>query len=354
MSSDNIRLGFIGAGAICRDRHLPGLKKIDGIELVACCNRSEASSRAIADTWNFREVTADWRELVARDDIDAVFIGTWPYTHLEMSAAALEAGKHVFCQARMCMNWEEAIAMCKVAASHPKQVNMICPPPHRIPYERVVLRSLREGALGELRDVSVVSLNASNLDTSTFHWREDVELSGVQILQAGIFAETLNAWVGDYESLSATISIPIENKKGRDGQDHSVEIPQIVQVHGRLEGGAVVTEHHSGLALHAARNEVTLFGSEGTIHVDIDSESIFYGKAGAALEPMKLSPEDVDSWRGEEDFIDAVRAARRGESWSVTPDFPEGARYMRKMQAIHQSAKTGKVVRLDDDYPLPA
>ena len=91
MSSDNIRLGFIGAGAICRDRHLPGLKKIDGIELVACCNRSEASSRAIADTWNFREVTADWRELVARDDIDAVFIGTWPYTHLEMSAAALEA-----------------------------------------------------------------------------------------------------------------------------------------------------------------------------------------------------------------------------------------------------------------------
>ena len=48
MSSDLVRIGFIGAGAICRLKHLPGLAPIDDAEVVAVCNRSHASSQAIA------------------------------------------------------------------------------------------------------------------------------------------------------------------------------------------------------------------------------------------------------------------------------------------------------------------
>ena len=41
---------------------------------------------------------ADWRQLIERKDVDAVFIATPPYLHSEMAVAALQAGKHVYCE----------------------------------------------------------------------------------------------------------------------------------------------------------------------------------------------------------------------------------------------------------------
>ena len=354
MATDTVRLGFIGAGAICRDRHLPGLQKIDGIELVAVCNRSEESGRAMADAWNFQDVMTDWQALVVRDDIDAIFIGTWPYKHREMSVAGLAAGKHVFCQARMCMDWDEAVAMCDSARRHPNLVNMICPPPHRIPWERRIHAALANDELGEIRGVSVVSLSGGNLATGPATWRERIELSGIQILTVGIYAETLNAWVGEYATLSATTSTPIGQKTDDAGKPYSIQIPQIVSVHGRLQNGALVAEHHSGVAGAAGQDDLTIFGSKGTIRVDVSTSEIFFAKLGEDLAPMNLSADELDDWQVEEDFIGAVRAARRGESWSVSPDFLEGAKYMRKMQALHESAASGRVVNLDESYPLPS
>src|SRR4051794_33151952 len=96
-----LKLGFIGAGGIARSQHLPNLKKIDGVKMVAVANRSRESSESVAKEYGIHEVMDDWKPLIARPDLDAIFIGTWPYMHREMSIAALKAGKHVFCQARM-------------------------------------------------------------------------------------------------------------------------------------------------------------------------------------------------------------------------------------------------------------
>src|SRR4051812_27380474 len=98
---NSLRIGIIGAGGIFKTRHLPGLRALSDVQVAVVCNRSRESGEAVAREWDIPEVVTEWRELIARDDLDAVFIGTWPYTHAEMSIAALEAGKHVFCQARM-------------------------------------------------------------------------------------------------------------------------------------------------------------------------------------------------------------------------------------------------------------
>ena len=74
-----IRLGFIGAGGICEQRHLPNLVKMPGVKLVAVCNRSPESSRRVLEKWGFARTADDWQQIVEADDIDAVFIGTWPY-----------------------------------------------------------------------------------------------------------------------------------------------------------------------------------------------------------------------------------------------------------------------------------
>ena len=52
-------------------------------------------------------------------------------------------------------------------------------------------------------------------------------------------------------------------------------------------------------------------------------------------------------WQVEQDFVNAVRAAHAGKDWSVSPDFEEGLRYMKKIEAIHVSAREGRSVKLD-------
>ncbi|HNT89427.1 MAG TPA: Gfo/Idh/MocA family oxidoreductase, partial [Candidatus Hydrogenedentes bacterium] len=121
-----IRIGIVGLGGICRTRHVPGLRKIDGVEIVVVANRSRESGERAAREFDIPEVAESWRDVVAREDIDAVLIGTWPYMHREVSIAALNAGKHVFCQARMAMDYAEAREM-RDAARRSSRVAMLCP-----------------------------------------------------------------------------------------------------------------------------------------------------------------------------------------------------------------------------------
>ena len=72
MSTDTLRIGFIGAGGICRSRHLPGLAGLDGVEVVVVCNRSRESSERVARDFGIAEVDDDWQRVIARDDPDII------------------------------------------------------------------------------------------------------------------------------------------------------------------------------------------------------------------------------------------------------------------------------------------
>ena len=342
-----LRIGFIGAGSIARQRHLPNLAKLDAVQVRAVCNRSEESSRQVAQDFGIPEIEADWRTLVERDDLDAIFIGTWPYRHREMSVAALEAGRHVFCQARMAMNLDEAKAMVAAAEAHPDLVHMICPPPHRMPHEPFIRRMMAQGDLGDLHLVRIVSLDASNADPDTITWRERVEYSGLQALQVGIWAETLHAFAGQVATLQAVTATPLAQKRDEAGELYEIRIPQIVLVQGVLESGAVLSEQHSGLSSHEQANFIALHGSKGTLRIHADGR-IELGRAGEELRPIETPGELQRPWQVEQDFVEAVRRARAGQAWAVRPNFHEALQYMRKVQAIHDSAATGRAVRLSE------
>ena len=127
MASETVRIGMIGAGNFTRVRLIPGFQAIDGVEIVAVCNRSEESGRRVADEFGIARVTTDPEELFASDDIDAIYIGTWPYRHREFSVRALEAGKHVLCEGRMAMDAAEAWEMLDAAQSRPGLVGAARP-----------------------------------------------------------------------------------------------------------------------------------------------------------------------------------------------------------------------------------
>ena len=131
MAQAPIKVGVIGAGNNTRVRHFPGLQAIDGVELMSVCNRSRESSQRVADQFNIPKVYDDWHELLADPAINAVVIGTWPYMHGELTCAALDAGKHVMCEARMAMNAAEAQPCCRSRGNIPIWWCRLCP--HRSP-----------------------------------------------------------------------------------------------------------------------------------------------------------------------------------------------------------------------------
>src|SRR5581483_9562688 len=196
MANERIGIGFIGAGGIAKQRHLPGLKKIPGVELVAVANRRRETAEQVAKDWGFRHVKDDWRQVLEMPEVDAVFIAAPPILHKEATLAALRAGKHVFCQARMARNYAEAREMYE-AARRSDRVTMLCPPAHAMKGDYLVKKLLKDGYLGQLREVHVHSMASTFADSSTLlHSRQDSFVSGYNTLNLGMLVEVLHRWVG--------------------------------------------------------------------------------------------------------------------------------------------------------------
>src|SRR6266478_9729476 len=117
MAEAEIRVGLIGAGGNVRNRHIPGFRKVEGVQILAVANRSLESSHRVAEQFNIPRIYNHWQELLEDDAINAVCIGTWPYMHRTLTIAALEKGRHVLTEARMASPAQEARDMLAAARS---------------------------------------------------------------------------------------------------------------------------------------------------------------------------------------------------------------------------------------------
>ncbi len=131
MADGATRVGLVGAGRVTQQRHLPGFKAIEGVEIVSVCNVSLEESEGVARQFGIPKVYDSWLELVRASDTNAICIGTWSNLHLPVTLAALENGKHVLCEARMSGNAHEAHAMLDASRSKPHLVAQLAPSPLR-------------------------------------------------------------------------------------------------------------------------------------------------------------------------------------------------------------------------------
>src|SRR6478735_6463304 len=97
--TNKLQVAIIGCGGIATGKHLPSLKKLEQVDLVAFSDISlERAQQACANFGSeVAKVYEDYRELLADPSIDVVHVCTANDTHAEISIAAMEAGKHVMC-----------------------------------------------------------------------------------------------------------------------------------------------------------------------------------------------------------------------------------------------------------------
>jgi predicted dehydrogenase len=331
-NNQKLRIGIVGAGNIVRTRHLPALKANPDVEIVAVSNSTYESSEKFCRE-NVPQATPikNWPEVVALPDIDIVWIGTPPYMHSAVTISALEAGKHVFCQARMSMDLAEAEEMLAASKRYPELVTMLCPPPFGLRGDLMVKKILAENYIGGPHHVRLQSFAGNYLDPGVpAHWRQKIEISGLNILTLGIYVEVLHRWLGDITGVFAREKIIYPVREG-----YEVIIPDLLTVLCSFENGAEGVLEFSGINALAQGDRLEIYGSAGTMTYDFSSDVLQAGKVGdRALHVVDVSPELEGEWRVEEDFLAAVKSKGRVRPH---PTFEDGVRYMRVVQAVADS-----------------
>jgi len=352
MTRRTLRIGLIGAGANTRARHIPGLRALPDVEIVAVCNRRPDSTAAVAEAFGIPRIAEHWQDVIADHEIDAVVIGTWPYLHCGITLAALEAGKHVLTEARLAMNAAEAHRMLAAARRHPNLVTQVVPSPFGLKGDAVMKELIAEGFLGELREVYVFSLSAALADPAApLSWRQDATLSGFNMLTLGILHETLLRWVPPPVSVLAQVHAHVASRiDPASGVRRPVGTPDSVQVLTTLENGARAVYHFSGATPFGQGLGIHLYGSEGVLRYDLAADRIQGAsrRRGAqpgqvsALEEIAIPAEKERGWRVEADFVEAIREGRAIE----LTDFATGVLYMEFTEAVARSAQRGEAIEL--------
>src|SRR3982750_2443084 len=157
-TNHKLRIGIVGAGGIVKTRHLPALKKHPDAEIVAVSNSTyESSEKFCAENCPQATPMRNWADLLAVPDLDIIWIGTPPYMHSAVTISALEAGKHVFCQARMSMDLAEAEEMLATSKRYPELVTMLCPPPFGMRGDLLMKKLLAENFIGRPHHIRLQS-----------------------------------------------------------------------------------------------------------------------------------------------------------------------------------------------------
>ena len=335
-SSQKLRIGMVGAGSIVRARHLPALKKESDVEIVAVSNSTyESSEKFCADFVPQATPMRNWADLVALPDIDIIWIGTPPYLHSAVTISALESGKHVFCQARMSNDLAEAEEMLTASQRYSHLVTMLCPPPYGMRADKLVQKIMADETIGKPHHIRLKSFTANYLDPDAPpHWRQRIELSGLNVMTLGIYVEVLQRWFGPITGVYARGKIIHPLRQG-----YEVIVPDLLTVLCTFASGAEGVLEFSGIDAFGGADYVEAYADRGTMRYDfsgeIQNEKLFVGRLGEnELTPAEPPSNLEGGWHVEEDFLNAVRSNGRIKP---RPSFEEGVRYMRVVQAVADS-----------------
>ena len=114
MADSKIRIGFVGVGQIGKS-HLERYSKIEGAEIVAAADLDEGELARVAEQYGIPNTYTSFRELLERDDIQAVDVCLHNNLHAPVTIAALEAGKHVYCEKPIAGSYCDGKAMVDAA-----------------------------------------------------------------------------------------------------------------------------------------------------------------------------------------------------------------------------------------------
>ena len=335
MARKNLRVGLIGVGAVAQISHIPALKRTEGLELVALCDRDAEKAGRVAQKFQIARSHTRIEELLD-DDVDAVDICTPNFLHAPMAAAALEAGKHVLCERPLARSAEEAAAMARAAKKAERL--LLCTVQHRFRPDAQLLRTfVHKGDLGDIFFAKAGWLRQRTEWDSPEWRRQKRESGGGVVLDLGFQMLDLSLWtLGSPKVQSVTASVH-RSRKG--------EVEDSATAMFRLESGATLTlELTWGLLMEKDFAYLNLFGSGGAaLWNPLRIHKGMHGNLVNVTPTMENSrnqyKHSIEAQIGH--FAEALRKGTKpmGSAEEIVP-------VMELLDAMYRSAEQGKEVRL--------
>ena len=195
--SEKLKVGVIGCGGIAKAKHLPALKTIPEVEIVAFCDIIE--SRAIDAAKRFGTENAkaykDYKRLLEDRSIDIVHVCTPNRSHSYISIDAMEAGKHVMCEKPMAINASEAKKMVDASRRTGKKLTIGYQNRHRSD-SLFVKSECESGTLGEIYYAKATALRRRAVPAWGVFLNE-YEQGGGPLIDIGTHALDLTMWCMD-------------------------------------------------------------------------------------------------------------------------------------------------------------
>jgi predicted dehydrogenase len=200
MSSTEIRLGVIGCGGFGLYA-LQQFAQVPGVKLIGMAGTNRQAAHAAAQRFGIPDIE-DVDKLLARDDIDLIYIATPPFLHFPQAMAALEAGKHVICEKPLATAVEQADAMIATARKRDRLLTVNLMQRYN-PIFRAVNRLIESQTLGDLLH-GYFENYASDENLPAEHWFWDRTKSGGIFIEHGVhFFDLFAGWLGQGRVMAA-------------------------------------------------------------------------------------------------------------------------------------------------------
>ncbi len=330
-----IRVGVVGLGWVAQVFHLPLLTKIDEAEVVAVCDKDKARSRMIGEKFSIPTVFTDYRQLLDRDDIDAVVVSTSTDAHHPVTMAALQAGKHAFVEKPITRTYLEAKQLTETANS--QKLTMMVGMNNRFRPDTMILKSfIEKGELGKLFYAKGGWLKSLS-DTNPWMTKKDKSGGGV-VLDLGIVMLDLILWMLGFPTITHVSATMYSHKT------KSVEDTCVATV--RMKPDIVLTLEVSW-SLLAAQDYFycNLFGTEGSALINpLRIHKHLHGNLVNLTPASSETPNALyrKSYENElRHFIGALRGLH-----PLVSTGEEAMERMKVIEAIYSSSQKGKEVRL--------
>lgn len=245
--------------------------------LKAVCARNKDKAQAFADQWGYESVETDWRELLKRDDIDAIDVCTPNNLHKEISIAAAEAGKMVLCEKPLSMDTAEGEEM--VAAVEKAGVaNMVWYNYRRVPAVTLAKQLIDEGRLGRIFHYRANFLQDWTISEDVPQggaatWRLDAEAAGSGVT-GDLLAHCIDTaiWLnGSISDVSAMTETFIKQRTHSEtGEAKEVKIDDACAFHCHFKNGSLGLFESTRYARgHKALYTLEINGEHASIRWDL-------------------------------------------------------------------------------------
>ncbi len=363
--TEPLRVGLVGASADGQGwapiSHIPALRTLPDFELAAICTAHADTAAAAAKTYGVTRAFHDYHAMMREPDIDLVSVVVKVPNHHEVVTAALQAGKHVYCEWPLGANLAEAEAMAALARKQGVRA-MVGLQARGDPTLRYLRDLIAEGYVGEVVAVNMTLFTAGVLERSVSRLWDRDKTKGVSALTVrGIHSmDTLCHCLGDFVEVSAKVATQVKQWKVTEtGAMVDVDAADNVLVNGVLEGGALASVHVATLPYHTTGWRMEIYGRGGTLRVSTkgslqrDANSLLGSQGRAPMAalavPAHYTEVPPETPVGPPNNVGHLylRMAKAIRSASpVEPDFDVAVDRHRLIDAIQRSSDEGRVVKV--------